>query len=109
MAKRQNYDISDWSRASFLCGIDARGDRGAAAARIDGFLGGITMMDERRDVALAIKSCLDSLMNDAAKCDLDDLARFISLAALAAEEAAMAFDPKATQLKALMAGGAGHC
>lgn len=67
------------------------------------------MMDERRDVALAIKSCLDSLMGDAARCDLEDLARFISLASLAAEEAAVAHDPKAGQLKALMAGGAGHC
>ncbi|MBP2311534.1 hypothetical protein [Azospirillum soli] len=67
------------------------------------------MMDDRRDVALAIKSCLDSLMDDATKCDLDDLARFISLAAMAAEEAALAHDPKAVQLKALMAGGAGHC
>jgi hypothetical protein len=67
------------------------------------------MMDDRRDVALAIKSCLDSLMDDATKCDLDDLARFISLASMAAEEAALAFDPKAMQLKALMAGGAGHC
>ena len=67
------------------------------------------MMDERREVALAIKSCLDSLMSDATRCDLDDLARFISLAALAAEEAAVAHDPHAVRLKALMATGAGHC
>ncbi|MBP2229856.1 hypothetical protein [Azospirillum agricola] len=67
------------------------------------------MTDERRDVALAIKSCLDSLMSDAARCDLDDLARFLSLASLAAEEAAVAHDPKATRLKVLMASGAGHC
>ncbi len=66
-------------------------------------------MEDRRDVALAIKSCLDSLQDDATKCDLEDLARFIGLAALAAEEAAMAHDPKAMRLKALMAGGAGHC
>jgi len=66
-------------------------------------------MDERRDVALAIKSCLDSLMSDATRCDLDDLARFISLAALAAEEAAVAHDPQAVRLKALMVTGAGHC
>ncbi len=66
-------------------------------------------MDERRDVALAIKSCLDSLINDATRCDLDDLARFIGLAALAAEEAALAHDAKALQLKAMMARGAGHC
>jgi len=67
------------------------------------------MMDERRDVALAIKSCLDSLMSDATRCDLDDLARFLSLAALAAEEAAVAHDPQALRIKTLMATGAGHC
>jgi hypothetical protein len=68
------------------------------------------MNDDRRGVALAIKSCLDSLMDDASRCDLDDLARFIGLAAMAAEEAALTHDPKAAQLKALMAGGAGgHC
>jgi hypothetical protein len=66
-------------------------------------------MRDRRDVALAIKSCLDSLQNDANNVDLGDLARFISLAALAAEEAALAADPKALQMKALMARGVGHC
>lgn len=66
-------------------------------------------MEDRRGVALAIKSCLDSLQGDAEKCDLDDLARFIGLAAMAAEEAALAHDPKGMHLKALMAGGAGHC
>lgn len=67
------------------------------------------MRDDRRGVALAIKSCLDSLQQDAACSDLEDLARFIGLAALAAEEAAMAHDPQSAQLKALMAGGIGHC
>lgn len=67
------------------------------------------MKDDRRSVALAIKSCLDSLRHDAEDCALDDLARFIGLAALAAEEAALAHDPQAAQLKALMAGGMGHC
>lgn len=67
------------------------------------------MFEDRRGVALAIKSCLDSLKDDAARSDLDDLARFIGLAAMAAEEAAMAADPRAQQLKALMAGGVGHC
>lgn len=67
------------------------------------------MREDRRDVALAIKSCLDSLQGDATRCDLDDLARFIGLAALAAEEAAVAHDPRAVHMKALMAGGAGHC
>lgn len=46
--------------------------------------------EDRANVALAIKSCLDSLMNDATRCDMDDLARFIALAALAAEEEALA-------------------
>lgn len=67
------------------------------------------MREDRRDVALAIKSCLDSLQNDAERSDLGDLARFISLAALAAEEAALAYDAHAAQLHALMAGSAGHC
>jgi hypothetical protein len=67
------------------------------------------MRDDRREVALAIKSCLDSLQVDANRCDLGDLAQFLSLAALAAEEAAMAADPKAMHFRALMAGGVGHC
>jgi hypothetical protein len=75
----------------------------------DNRLKGDLMFEDRRGVALAIKSCLDSLKDDAERSDLDDLARFIGLAAMAAEEAAMAADPKAMQLKALMAGGVGHC
>lgn len=67
------------------------------------------MTQDRRDKALAIKFCLESLADDAAHGDLDDLARFIGLAALAAEDAAMEADPGATLLKALMAGNAGHC
>lgn len=67
------------------------------------------MIEDRRDVALAIKSCLDSLMDDATKSDLADLARFIGLAAMAAEEAALEHDTKSMHLKALMAGGYGHC
>lgn len=75
----------------------------------DNLLKGDPMFEDRRGVALAIKSCLDSLKDDAARSDLDDLARFIGLAAMAAEEAAIDADPKAMQLKALMAGGVGHC
>lgn len=67
------------------------------------------MRDDRRGVALAIKSCLDSLQHDAAKSELEDLARFIALAALAAEEAAGAADPKTAHMNALMAGTLGHC
>lgn len=66
-------------------------------------------MEDRRGVALAIKSCLDSLQADAERSALDDLARFIGLAALAAEEAATAQDPKSVHFQALMAGGVGHC
>jgi len=67
------------------------------------------MKEDRRGVALAIKSCLDSLMDDASRSELDDLARFISLAAMAAEEAAVAHDPKALAFNGYYAGGAGHC
>jgi len=67
------------------------------------------MKQDRRDKALAIKFCLDSLADDAARDDLDDLARFISLAALAAEEAALEADPQTKLLKALMSNGVGHC
>ena len=67
------------------------------------------MTDRRRDLALAIKSCLDSLAEDAANNDLVDLARFVGLAALAAEEAAQAADPQSSLLNALMSGQAGHC
>ena len=69
----------------------------------------LTMSDNRRDLALAIKSCLDSLAEDAARGDMGELAHFISLAALAAEEAANAADPRARLLKALTSGEAGHC
>lgn len=44
--------------------------------------------EDKADVALAIKSCLESLMGDATRYDMDELARFIGLAALAAEEQA---------------------
>ena len=67
------------------------------------------MKEDRRGVALAIKSCLDSLKDDACKSELDDLARFISLAAMAAEEAALAHDSKALGFDRYYAGGAGHC
>lgn len=68
-----------------------------------------TMRDDRRGVALAIKSCLDSLQDDAVNSELEDLARFIGLAALAAEEAATAHDHRNARLDALMAGSLGHC
>ncbi|WP_207485019.1 hypothetical protein [Arenibaculum pallidiluteum] len=67
------------------------------------------MSVQRRDLALAIKSCLDSLAEDAARADLAELAHFVGLAALAAEEAARAADPRGDMLKGLMSGSAGHC
>ncbi|UEM21140.1 hypothetical protein JL100_029455 [Skermanella mucosa] len=67
------------------------------------------MTHRRRDLALAIKSCLDSLAQDAKDNELTELAHFVSLAALAAEEAAQSADPQANLLKALMSGEAGHC
>ncbi|QQP89637.1 hypothetical protein IGS68_27355 [Skermanella sp. TT6] len=67
------------------------------------------MTHRRRDLALAIKSCLDSLAQDARNNELAELAHFVSLAALAAEEAAQSADPQANLLKALMSGEAGHC
>ncbi|WP_377806998.1 hypothetical protein ABNQ38_11620 [Azospirillum sp. A29] len=59
------------------------------------------MKDDRADVALAIKACLDSLGSDAARSDLDDLAKFIELAALAAEEAALSTSRGASQFNEL--------
>ncbi len=67
------------------------------------------MFDDKRDVALAIKSCLDSLKDDAERCALDDLACFLGLAAMAAEEAVIAHDPKTAHLHTLMTSSAGHC
>ncbi len=90
-------------------GLPERALPSAKGIVTDNLLKGDQMFEDRRGVALAIKSCLDSLKDDAARSDLDDLARFIGLAAMAAEDAAMAADPKAMQLKALMAGGVGHC
>lgn len=46
------------------------------------------MSDRRRDVAIAIKRCLDSLASDAKESSLSELAHFIGIASLAAEDAA---------------------
>lgn len=67
------------------------------------------MGEQRRNKALAIKSCLDSLADDATRSDMSELAHFISLAALAAEDAAQAADPQVARLKAPMSETAGHC
>lgn len=94
---------TEWPVSAFLLACRSRCDRQITSQ------GGSAMREDRRDVALAIKSCLDSLQDDAIRCALDDLARFIGLAALAAEEAAVAHDPRSAQIKALMTGDAGHC
>lgn len=67
------------------------------------------MSDRRRDLALAIKACLENLAEDATRGRFADLAHFIGLAAMAAEEAAEACDPRGDMLRILMAGEAGHC
>ncbi|MBF5094746.1 hypothetical protein F1643_09905 [Azospirillum sp. INR13] len=59
------------------------------------------MNSDRADLALAIKACLDSLGSDAARSDLYDLAKFIELAALAAEEAALSTSGGASQFNEL--------
>ncbi|WP_035705488.1 hypothetical protein [Niveispirillum irakense] len=43
-----------------------------------------------REVAIAIKRCLESLVQDAKRSHMGDLAEFLALAALAAEDAARA-------------------
>ena len=48
--------------------------------------------ETRRESALAIKACLDSLKTDARAFALRDLECFLELAALAAEEAAAKLD-----------------
>lgn len=60
----------------------AQGDARTARAA------GVSMSDRRRDVALAIKHCLDSLASDAQESSLPELAHFIGIASLAAEDAA---------------------
>lgn len=64
---------------------------------------------DKRTLALGIKSCLDSLQNDAEGAQMEDLARFIGLAALAAEEAALTDDGSSTLASAFMLTSAGHC
>lgn len=42
------------------------------------------------EVAMAIKRCLESLVKDARRSQMDDLAEFLALAVLAADDAARA-------------------
>lgn len=59
------------------------------------------MSERQRDVALAIKRCLDSLQADALNSRMPDLARFLELAAQAAEEAAQGAARMAAEMTAL--------
>ena len=68
------------------------------------------MSDRRRDVALAIKNCLDSLVTDAREGSLPELAHFIGIASLAAEDAARNAATPEQRLDDLLVGTpAGHC
>jgi hypothetical protein len=70
---------------------------------------GSPMDDKRRGVALTIKSCLESLKEDATKSDLGDLARFIGLAAMAAEDAVLSQDSGSLGVQAFASPNVGHC
>lgn len=67
------------------------------------------MDDSRRGMALSIKSRLESLKNDAADSGLGDLARFIGLAALAAEDVVLSGDAQTPEMRVYAASNAGHC
>ncbi len=68
------------------------------------------MSERQRETALAIKRCLDSLAVDARRDRLPELAHFIALAAMAADEAANGGDTVAARSE-LLAGltPAGNC
>jgi len=67
------------------------------------------MTQQRRNLALVIKSCLESLEREASAGALSDLAHFISLAVMAADDAAASNDANAPILKAITSTTAGHC
>lgn len=68
------------------------------------------MSERRRDVAIAIKHCLDNLVTDARESSLQELAHFIGIAALAAEDAARTASGAEAMLEEMMSRGpVGHC
>jgi len=70
------------------------------------------MDQQRRELAMAIKLCLDSLARDATAYNMSELAHFVSLAALAAEEVAgkqPAQQQEAEWFSRHAANGIGHC
>jgi len=68
------------------------------------------MSERKRDVALAIKRCLDSLVFDAKQGEMPELAHFLGIASLAAEDAARMADAHARLAADLMGREPmGHC
>ena len=67
------------------------------------------MVEDRRNAAIAIKSCLIDLERRARRMELVDLAHFIALAALAADDAVTANSPNEAMIRTLTSTTAGHC
>ncbi len=67
------------------------------------------MTDDRRNVAIAIRSCLVDLERRANRTGLGDLAHFIGLAVLAAEDAVAANAMNDTIVRVVNGTPAGHC
>jgi hypothetical protein len=67
------------------------------------------MTDDRRNVAIAIRSCLVELERRANRTGLGDLAHFIGLAVLAAEDAVAANAMNDTIVRVVNGTPAGHC
>ena len=67
------------------------------------------MTDDRRNVAIAIRSCLVELERRANRTGMGDLAHFIGLAVLAAEDAVAANAMNDTIVRVVNGTPAGHC
>jgi hypothetical protein len=67
------------------------------------------MVEDRRNAAIAIKSCLVDLERRANRMGLGDLAHFIALAALAADDAVAANAANEAMIRTLTSTTAGHC
>lgn len=64
---------------------------------------------ERRELAMAIKACLDSLRTDARAFAFKDLERFLELASMAAAEAAASVDHESMARRAHISRAVGNC
>ena len=68
------------------------------------------MDQQRRELAMAIKLCLESLARDATAHNMSELAHFVNLAAIAAEEMSGQPMPKEEEwFTRHSATGIGHC